>query len=112
MAPFGLDDPSPLTSSHCRLARISFAPPPQAATLFAKGMDRRGKIDLWIIGLRSLLLDDGRLLLILRVEKAPKSAYVFGRGKGHRAGYVWGDSVGWMIKHLHIPVPARPSNPA
>lgn len=58
------------------LASVSFAPPPHAATLFVKGMERSGQVSLWIVTLRSLTLEDSRLALLLRVEKAPKSKYV------------------------------------
>lgn len=55
------------------LASVSFAPPPHAATLIVKGMEGSGQVSLWIVTLRSLILEDSRLALLLRVEKAPKS---------------------------------------
>lgn len=59
-----------------RLAQLSFSPPSQTATLFAKGISRSGKVDLWMIGIRTLVLEDTRLALVLRVQVAPTSVYV------------------------------------
>lgn len=39
-------------------------------------MERNGQVSLWIVTLRSLTLEDSRLALLLRVEKAPTSRSV------------------------------------